>query len=71
MPEITKSELERLQRASKFLLDNPEFNMVYEYCEDTLVEALVEGSDDDAVSNLKNVRAVKMIKQLMENLVNG
>ena len=71
MPDLTKAELERLQRASKFLLDNPEFNMVYEYCEDTLVEALVEGSDDDAVSNLKNVRAVKMIIQLMENLVNG
>lgn len=71
MSELTKQEAERLQRASKFLLDNPEFNMLYEYCEGVLTDTLVEGSDDDAISNLKNVRAIKMIKQLMENLVNG
>lgn len=69
--QLTQQERTRLAKASKFLLDNHEFNVVYMYCEDTLIKALTEGIDENAVSNLKNVRALRMFKQLMENLADG
>ena len=60
-----------VQRAAKFLLDNPEFNVLYDYLEDQTLTALVQGSYDDAGDNLRIHRALVMFKQAAENLQNG
>lgn len=56
-----------LRRAAKILLDNPEFKVVMSYAEASMLDSLVEGNIDDAETNLRNLRAVRGLQQLVKN----
>jgi len=65
--ELTPHEL-GVKRAAKNLLDNPDFTLLMLELEVQGTATLTQGKFEDAEDNLRNLRAVQVMKIAVENL---
>ncbi len=68
---LSATQEQTLKRSAKIVLDNAEFNVVYEYLLSQASDTLQQGSFAEAESNLRNLRAVMALKQAMVSISDG
>ena len=65
------ADMKELAAASKQLLDTHAFNVVLEYLEGEAVNTLTAGTLEKAENNLRNLRAMQLVRMAVANLSNA
>ncbi len=70
MPRLSKVDIDVIN-ASKNLVDNPAFNVVFDYLVNSATHSLVNGSLDKASDNLLNLKTLIAVTTAVESLSNA
>ena len=70
MPRLSKVDIDVIN-ASKNLVDNSAFNVVFDYLVNSATHSLVNGSLDKASDNLLNLKTLIAVTTAVESLSNA